>query len=74
MEVLCSMPRESIRFERSFCLTDSRLIANGFKIKVVPGMKWHPTLFVFFNLSIQCFVSAFFSYFNRRMMSELSFM
>ncbi|KAJ6665217.1 hypothetical protein lerEdw1_004266 [Lerista edwardsae] len=37
MEVLSNMPKESLRFERSFCLSDSRLIANGFKIKVVPG-------------------------------------
>ncbi|XP_061464204.1 PMS1 protein homolog 1 isoform X4 [Rhineura floridana] len=37
-EVLCNMPSESIRFDGSSYLLDSRLSANGFKIKIIPGV------------------------------------
>ncbi|XP_007425373.1 PMS1 protein homolog 1 isoform X1 [Python bivittatus] len=37
MEVLCSMSRESARFDGSSYLLDSRLVANGFKIKIISG-------------------------------------
>uniref|UniRef100_A0A803TIZ9 PMS1 homolog 1, mismatch repair system component n=1 Tax=Anolis carolinensis TaxID=28377 RepID=A0A803TIZ9_ANOCA len=37
MDVLCKMPKESVRFDGSSYLLDSRLIANGFKIKIIPG-------------------------------------
>uniref|UniRef100_A0A2D4NM24 HMG box domain-containing protein n=1 Tax=Micrurus surinamensis TaxID=129470 RepID=A0A2D4NM24_MICSU len=37
VEVLCSMSRESARFDGSSYLLDPRLIANGFKIKIIPG-------------------------------------
>lgn len=37
MDVLRNMPTESIRFDHSFCLSDSRLVSNGFKIKILPG-------------------------------------
>ncbi|XP_015672612.1 PMS1 protein homolog 1 [Protobothrops mucrosquamatus] len=37
MEVLCSMPRESARFDGSYYLLDPRLVANGFKIRIIPG-------------------------------------
>ncbi|XP_058044655.1 PMS1 protein homolog 1 isoform X1 [Ahaetulla prasina] len=37
MEVLCSMSRESARFDGSSYLLDPRLVANGFKIKIIPG-------------------------------------
>lgn len=38
MEVLCSMPRESARFDGSSYLLDPRLVANGFKIRIIPGI------------------------------------
>ncbi|XP_026523795.1 PMS1 protein homolog 1 isoform X2 [Notechis scutatus] len=37
MEVLCSMSRESTRFDGSSYLLDPRLVANGFKIRIIPG-------------------------------------
>uniref|UniRef100_A0A2H6N9J4 HMG box domain-containing protein n=1 Tax=Micrurus carvalhoi TaxID=3147026 RepID=A0A2H6N9J4_9SAUR len=37
VELLCSMSRESTRFDGSSYLLDPRLIANGFKIKIIPG-------------------------------------
>nr|XP_020658517.1 PMS1 protein homolog 1 isoform X2 [Pogona vitticeps] len=37
MEVLCSMPKKSVQFDGSSYLLDSRLISNGFKIKIIPG-------------------------------------
>nr|XP_028606232.1 PMS1 protein homolog 1 isoform X1 [Podarcis muralis] len=37
-EVLCNMPKESIRFDGSSYLSDTRLTANGFKIKIIPAM------------------------------------
>nr|XP_060636486.1 PMS1 protein homolog 1 isoform X2 [Anolis sagrei ordinatus] len=37
MDVLCKIPRESVRFDGSSYLLDSRLTANGFKIKLIPG-------------------------------------
>ncbi|XP_054828488.1 PMS1 protein homolog 1 isoform X1 [Eublepharis macularius] len=37
MEVLYNMPKESGRFDRSSYLLDSRLVANGFQIKIIPG-------------------------------------
>ncbi|XP_033024564.1 PMS1 protein homolog 1 isoform X3 [Lacerta agilis] len=38
-EVLCNMPKESIRFDGSSYLSDTRLTANGFKIKITPAME-----------------------------------
>uniref|UniRef100_A0A8C5SIQ2 PMS1 homolog 1, mismatch repair system component n=1 Tax=Laticauda laticaudata TaxID=8630 RepID=A0A8C5SIQ2_LATLA len=38
MEVLCSMSRESTRFDGSSYLLDARLVANGFKIRIIPGI------------------------------------
>ncbi|XP_060113114.1 PMS1 protein homolog 1 isoform X1 [Heteronotia binoei] len=37
MEVLRNMPKESRGFDGSSYLLDSRLVANGFKIKIMPG-------------------------------------
>ncbi|XP_062972336.1 PMS1 protein homolog 1 [Elgaria multicarinata webbii] len=37
MEALCNMTKETARFDGSSCLLDSRLVANGFKIKIIPG-------------------------------------
>ncbi|XP_042311483.1 PMS1 protein homolog 1 isoform X2 [Sceloporus undulatus] len=37
MDVLCNMPKESVQFDGSSYLLDSRLTANGFKIKIIPG-------------------------------------
>ncbi|XP_044282950.1 PMS1 protein homolog 1 isoform X2 [Varanus komodoensis] len=37
MEVLCNMTKDSVRFDGSCYLLDSRLVANGFKIKMIPG-------------------------------------
>ncbi|XP_015261065.1 PREDICTED: PMS1 protein homolog 1 [Gekko japonicus] len=37
MEVLRNMPKESGGFGGSSYLLDSRLVANGFKIKIIPG-------------------------------------
>ncbi|KAG8124821.1 hypothetical protein E2320_020084, partial [Naja naja] len=37
MEVLCSMSRESTRLDGSSYLLDPRLVANGFKIRIMPG-------------------------------------
>ncbi|KAL8183747.1 UNVERIFIED_CONTAM: hypothetical protein K2H54_050647 [Gekko kuhli] len=40
MEVLRNMPKESRGFDGSSYLLDSRLVANGFKIKIIPGTVW----------------------------------
>ncbi|XP_070588036.1 PMS1 protein homolog 1 isoform X1 [Erythrolamprus reginae] len=37
IEVLCGMSRESARFDGSSYLLDPRLVANGFKIRIIPG-------------------------------------
>ncbi|XP_013915175.1 PREDICTED: PMS1 protein homolog 1-like [Thamnophis sirtalis] len=39
MEVLCSMSRESARFDGSSYLLDPRLVANGFKIRIIPAVE-----------------------------------
>ncbi|KAJ7345537.1 hypothetical protein JRQ81_001487 [Phrynocephalus forsythii] len=36
MDVLCNMSEKSVQFEGSSYLLDSRLISNGFKIKIIP--------------------------------------
>ncbi|XP_060137338.1 PMS1 protein homolog 1 isoform X3 [Zootoca vivipara] len=38
-EVLCNMPKESIRFDGSSYLSDTRLTANGFQIKIIPAIE-----------------------------------
>nr|XP_056717620.1 PMS1 protein homolog 1 [Euleptes europaea] len=40
MEALRNMPKESRQFDGSSYLLDPRLVANGFKIKIIPGMMW----------------------------------
>lgn len=40
MDVLSNMPEKSVQFDGSSYLLDSRLISNGFKIKIIPGMMW----------------------------------
>ncbi|XP_053129047.1 PMS1 protein homolog 1 isoform X2 [Hemicordylus capensis] len=43
MDVLWNMRKENVRFDGSSYLSDSRLIANGFKIKIIPGSHWEPS-------------------------------
>lgn len=45
MEALRNMTKESVRFDGSSYFVDSRLVANGFKIKITPGMiRFHISL------------------------------